>query len=366
VFSQLGIWRWIFFVNVPVCLLAGGLIARNFRESVQRREHRIDYRGSVLLTSGMSLLILGVLEGGQAWAWDSAASTRRLRRRRLLLAAFALAERGGPRSRSAGVGAQPAAAGHDDVPRARCWARSDRPDLVRADLPGVLARGAAAGRRPRLAALTLGWPLSASLSGRLFYCAGLSAPPSSSGSRWSSRHRSARPARPHPSVVAAALSCFVIGMGMGLVATPSIIAAQASVEWHERGVATGTNMFARSLGSAVGAAAFGAVANGCVAASGRPATDPAVATESGAAVFLAVLVAVGITVVAGLLMPKAPVPAPDRPRRSHPSTDRGLPRPQLSAASAILPARGPTPHGYDDQPGPQRDRQRGQWHACPG
>ena len=78
---------------------------------------------------------------------------------------------------------------------------------------------------------------------------------------------------------------------MGLVATPSLIAAQASVEWHERGVATGTNMFARSIGSAVGAAVLGAVANGVIAASGRPETDPVAATASGAAVFLGVLVA---------------------------------------------------------------------------
>ena len=78
---------------------------------------------------------------------------------------------------------------------------------------------------------------------------------------------------------------------MGLVATPSLIAAQASVEWHERGVATGTNMFARSMGSAVGAAVLGAVANGVIAASGRPETDPAAATDAGSAVFVAVLVA---------------------------------------------------------------------------
>jgi MFS family permease len=107
-----------------------------------------------------------------------------------------------------------------------------------------------------------------------------------------------------PSVIVVAVTCFVTGLGMGLVASPSLIAAQASVAWHERGVATGTNMFARSIGSAVGAAVLGAVANGVIAASGRDATDPVAATESGAAVFLAVLVAAVLTVVAGLLMPK--------------------------------------------------------------
>ena len=74
IFSQLGIWRWIFFVNVPLCLLAGALIARNFHERVERQQHRIDYAGAALLTVAMSLLILGILEGGQAWSWSSPTS----------------------------------------------------------------------------------------------------------------------------------------------------------------------------------------------------------------------------------------------------------------------------------------------------
>jgi hypothetical protein len=48
---------------------------------------------------------------------------------------------------------------------------------------------------------------------------------------------------------------------MGLTASPTLIAAQSSVEWENRGVVTGTNMFARSMGSAMGIAAFGAIAN---------------------------------------------------------------------------------------------------------
>jgi MFS family permease len=156
-----------------------------------------------------------------------------------------------------------------------------------------------------VAALTLGWPLSASLSGRLFYLrfgfrptilVGLGLAVAGTGGLALLASR--------PSVVVVAVTCFVTGLGMGLVASPSLIAAQASVRWAERGVTTGANRFARSIGSAVGAAVFGAVANGVVARSGRPVTDPAVATAAGAAVFLAVLVAAVLTVVAGLLMPK--------------------------------------------------------------
>jgi MFS family permease len=156
-----------------------------------------------------------------------------------------------------------------------------------------------------LAALTLGWPLSATLSGRLFYLRlgfrptiliGLALVVVGTGTLAALAHT--------PAVLTVAVACFVTGMGLGLVATPSLIAAQASVPWNERGVATGTNMFARSIGAAVGAAVFGAVANGVVAASGRPETDHGTAVASGAAVFLAVLVAALLTVLAGLLMPR--------------------------------------------------------------
>ena len=58
-----------------------------------------------------------------------------------------------------------------------------------------------------------------------------------------------------------AATCFVIGLGMGLVVSPTLISAQSSVEWERRGVVTGTNVFARSMGSALGIAVFGAIAN---------------------------------------------------------------------------------------------------------
>ena len=66
------------------------------------------------------------------------------------------------------------------------------------------------------------------------------------------------------SVWVLAAPCFVMGLGFGFVASPSVIAAQSTVSWQHRGVVTGANMFARSIGSALGVAAFGAIANGVV------------------------------------------------------------------------------------------------------
>jgi MFS family permease len=74
VFSEFVSWRWIFFINVPLCLVAGWMLVTRFHEKIDKRTHRLDIAGAVLLTSGLSLVILAVLEGGQAWAWDSVPS----------------------------------------------------------------------------------------------------------------------------------------------------------------------------------------------------------------------------------------------------------------------------------------------------
>jgi hypothetical protein len=60
-------------------------------------------------------------------------------------------------------------------------------------------------------------------------------------------------------------ACFVVGIGLGLSSSPTVVALQSVVGWDRRGVVTGTNMFCRSVGSAVGVAVFGAIANATLA-----------------------------------------------------------------------------------------------------
>ncbi|GMA23296.1 hypothetical protein GCM10025864_10550 [Luteimicrobium album] len=69
IFSEWVSWRWIFWVNIPLCLVAGWILTRSFHEKVERRPHRVDYLGATLLTASSILVLLGLLEGGQAWAW---------------------------------------------------------------------------------------------------------------------------------------------------------------------------------------------------------------------------------------------------------------------------------------------------------
>jgi MFS family permease len=58
-----------------------------------------------------------------------------------------------------------------------------------------------------------------------------------------------------------AVASFVTGIGLGFSSVATVVSAQSVVGWNRRGVVTGTNMFIRSLGSAVGVAVFGSIVN---------------------------------------------------------------------------------------------------------
>jgi len=303
VFASLGIWRGIFLVNIPLCLVAGWMLVRSFHENIEPVKHRVDYLGSGLLTVSLTLLILGALEGGQAWAWDSGISDAVFAGGALLFVAFILVER-----RAA-------------EPVLPSWVVSRRllattamvafgvgavmlgiTSYVPTFLVGALSTSPIVAGLA-LAALTIGWPISASQSGRLYLRIGfrntalIGITVTVIGTGVLAGTASV------PNVALVAVSCFIVGLGLGLVATPTLIAAQTSVEWNERGVVTGTNLFARSIGSSIGVAVFGAIANAVYAGTPHGDTDPHTIVAASSAVFLAVMIAAVLTVVAVIGMP---------------------------------------------------------------
>jgi MFS family permease len=91
--SQYGSWRWIFLVNLPVGAVAVWLLARSLHERVERHERSMDVAGAIALVTGWSLVLLGLLEGGVAWAWNSGIGVGVLIAGVLALVAFAVVER---------------------------------------------------------------------------------------------------------------------------------------------------------------------------------------------------------------------------------------------------------------------------------
>jgi EmrB/QacA subfamily drug resistance transporter len=61
-------WRAIFWVNIPVALVAIFLTARA-KPAQDRRDVPIDYRGAVLVSAAMGLIVLGLQES-TVWGWD--------------------------------------------------------------------------------------------------------------------------------------------------------------------------------------------------------------------------------------------------------------------------------------------------------
>jgi EmrB/QacA subfamily drug resistance transporter len=300
VFSEYVSWRWIFFVNIPLCLLAATMIARNFHEKKDRARPVIDYRGAALLTAGLTLLILGVLEGGQAWPWASPASFAVLGLGVLLLILFGFAERRVPQpivplwvfrrrllvvSGQLGVGVGAILLGLSS------YVPTYAQDVLGT---GPLVAGFA------LAALTLGWPISASQAGKLYLrfgfrlCALIGTSLVLVGSALMLLLGA------HSSVLEVGAFCLVIGLGMGLTAAPTLIAAQSSVGWSQRGVVTANNIFLRSLGSSLGVAVFGAVANAVI---GHGAVTPAHLTTAVHRIFIGIVIVAGLMVVLAALMP---------------------------------------------------------------
>jgi len=64
-------WRWIFYINIPVGILALVITSAVLRLPLPRRAHTIDYTGSGILVAAVSSLLLVTLWGGQTYAWGS-------------------------------------------------------------------------------------------------------------------------------------------------------------------------------------------------------------------------------------------------------------------------------------------------------
>jgi EmrB/QacA subfamily drug resistance transporter len=310
VFSDFLTWRWIFFVNVPLGGLAAWMLIRRFHETVEKKAHKIDFTGAALLAVGSSLVILGLLEGGVLWAWGSLTSVTILLGGLLFLLAFTVVER---------RAAEPILPGW--VFRRRLLNTTSLASMaigvmvigltsyVPLFVQGVLGTGALVAGFA-LAALTVGWPLSAALAGRIYLRIGFRNTALIGAAIVLTGAALMLLLSAGSNVWQVGATCFVVGLGMGLVASPTLVAAQSTVDWQSRGVVTGTNLFARSMGSALGIAIFGAIANASLASrvgghtsgttSGVPASALAPALHE---VFLAAAVVALVMMAAIAAMP---------------------------------------------------------------
>ncbi|MFL5829414.1 MAG: DHA2 family efflux MFS transporter permease subunit [Solirubrobacteraceae bacterium] len=86
-------WRWIFYVNVPLGLVAVIVLGATLPSKQARGRPAIDYVGASLLAAALSAIVLVASLGGTTWPWGSAQTILVAAAGVLLLAAFIATER---------------------------------------------------------------------------------------------------------------------------------------------------------------------------------------------------------------------------------------------------------------------------------
>ncbi|MFH9859738.1 MFS transporter [Streptomyces sp. NPDC017202] len=261
-------WRWIFLVNLPVGAVALWLIVRHLHEPERTSgtRARVDWAGALAVFATGGVLLTALVQGGVAWPWLSAPSFA------LFAAGLALAGLVVAVERRA---AEPIIPGW--VWRRRTIAAVN---LALGALgllmvaPAVFLptyAQAVLGLDPVTAGFvlsvwTLSWPLSAALSQHVYRRIGFR-DTALLGIGAATLVLLAFPLLPYPGAAwQPALLMLLLGAALGLFQLPLIVGVQSTVGWSERGTATASVLFCRQSGQTVGAAVFGAVANGVLAA----------------------------------------------------------------------------------------------------
>lgn len=64
-------WRWIFYINLPLGIIALLVIGTAFKPHIVRVKHEIDYMGAAFLASALTCIIMFTSQGGTILPWSS-------------------------------------------------------------------------------------------------------------------------------------------------------------------------------------------------------------------------------------------------------------------------------------------------------
>lgn len=256
-------WRWIFYVNVPVGVVALVVTSRALRglhRPSRERRKRFDVLGAVLLVAAVSALLVALETGGTHHPWGSPLIVGLLAAAGIGLVAWVLWER----------------RAEDPIVPLRLF----RVDVVAVAggmsfLVGVamfgaitylplflqVVKGVSASSSGLLLVPFMGGVLPAAVvtgrwitkTGRYAFTGPLGFGILTLGALALSRMGTGTP------LLATFVVMVVLGVGLGILSPPLTIAVQNIVAPRDMGVATATSMFLRTMGAAVGVAVFGAV-----------------------------------------------------------------------------------------------------------
>ncbi|MBH5319701.1 MFS transporter [Paenibacillus sp. GSMTC-2017] len=64
-------WEWIFYINMPIGIVALFLVAKGYKESPTHAKQKIDWLGASTLVGAVISLLFALELGGKVYAWDS-------------------------------------------------------------------------------------------------------------------------------------------------------------------------------------------------------------------------------------------------------------------------------------------------------
>jgi EmrB/QacA subfamily drug resistance transporter len=271
-------WRWVFFVNAPVGLLAAFLIGRFLHERVERRRHRLDLAGAGVLTLGLISLLFAATEGGQLWGWTSPLTLGLVAVALALLAAFIVLERRLAEPlidldllRVPVIAAGLAIGALSGV--VMFSLSTYVPPLVQGVMGGTALQAGVA-----VAAMSIGWPVGSIVGGRALLRFG-ARPTVLVGTSMLVVGtlvvtQAIRPGTLEGGLLVAALGEACVGLGMGLSSVTILVMVQASVPWQRRAVATGLVQFSRTIGGAVGVGLLGGIVTAAAGSASAVILDP--------------------------------------------------------------------------------------------
>jgi EmrB/QacA subfamily drug resistance transporter len=253
-------WRWVFYINLPLGILALFVTGAVLPGHLRKVRHRIEYLGTVLLAGSATSLIIFASLGGVSWAWGSAPSILTAVLGVVLAVAFLFAERSAIEPviplQLFRVRVFNAASAIGFVMGFAMFGALTFLPLFLQNVKGVSPTSSGL----RILPLMLGMLAASVTSGRLV-------------TRWG-RYKVFPVVGSAMMTLGAyllsfidaslnswllALYMFIFGVGMGLIMQVLVVAVQNAVSYKELGVATSSATFFRMIGGCFGTAVFGAI-----------------------------------------------------------------------------------------------------------
>ncbi len=253
-------WHWIFFINIPLGLIALVGFAYSFKAHPARTDHQIDWWGALTLTAGLGALTLLTSLGGRSFDWTSASALGLAALTIISLIAFVMIER------RAAEPILPMWLFGMNV----FWVTAILGFVVGAALFGAItflplflqiAKGASpTGSGLQLIPLTMGIVTASTLAGRYMGKTGkYKILPIIGASLLSLGMLALTQLQRDTGIWPFSLVLIMVGLGMGCIFPVVTTAVQNAVPRQTLGTATAAGILLRQCGGALGVAAFGAL-----------------------------------------------------------------------------------------------------------